>query len=60
MHNEWNDAHAYEMQVQFWKPNTWGVTALPPYKNIVPRFGKRTIVDRIPYNPLINNLLSPK
>jgi hypothetical protein len=20
-----NDAHAYEMQVQIWKPNTWGV-----------------------------------
>jgi hypothetical protein len=20
-----NDAHAYEMQVQMWKPNTWGV-----------------------------------
>jgi hypothetical protein len=26
MYNEWNDAHAYEMQVQFWKPNTWDVT----------------------------------
>jgi hypothetical protein len=24
--NEWNDAHAYEMQVQLWEPNTWGVT----------------------------------
>jgi hypothetical protein len=24
--NEMNDAHAYEMQVQKWKPNTWGVT----------------------------------
>jgi hypothetical protein len=21
-----NDAHAYEMQVQMWKANTWGVT----------------------------------
>jgi hypothetical protein len=21
-----NDAHAYEMQVQMWKTNTWGVT----------------------------------
>ena len=20
-----NDAHVYEMQVQMWKPNTWGV-----------------------------------
>jgi hypothetical protein len=24
--NDMNDAHAYEMQVQMWKPNTWGVT----------------------------------
>ena len=23
-----NDAHVYEMQVQMWKPNTWGVTDL--------------------------------
>jgi hypothetical protein len=59
MQNEWNDAHAYEMQVQLWKPNTWGVTALPPYKNLILRFGKRTIVDRIPYNPLVSNLLFP-
>ena len=27
--NGWmNDAHVYEMQVQMWKPNTWGVTAV--------------------------------
>ena len=54
-----NDAHVHEMQVQMWKANTWGVTALPPYKNIVPRFEKRTIVDRIPYNHPTNNLLFP-
>jgi hypothetical protein len=24
--NDMNDAHAYEMQVQMWKLNTWGVT----------------------------------
>ena len=23
-----NDAHVYEMSVQMWKPNTWGVTLL--------------------------------
>ena len=23
-----NDAHVYEMQVQMWKPNTWGVTPM--------------------------------
>jgi hypothetical protein len=42
-----NDARAYEMQVQMWKPNTWGVIALPPYKNCVPIFEKRTIRYRI-------------
>jgi hypothetical protein len=26
--NEMNDAHAYEMQLQLWKPNTWGVTRM--------------------------------
>ena len=25
-----HDAHVHEMQVQMWKPNTWGVTA-PKY-----------------------------
>jgi hypothetical protein len=58
--NEMNDAHAYEMQVQIWKPNTWGVTALPPYKNLIPRFEKHTIVDRILYNPFSGNLPFPK
>ena len=37
--HEWmNNAHVHEMQVQLCKPNTRGVTALPPYKNLVPRF----------------------
>jgi hypothetical protein len=31
----------------------------PPYKNLISRFGKHTIVDRIPYNPLVNSLLAP-
>ena len=26
-----NDAHVYEMQVQMWKPNTWGVTRTLSY-----------------------------
>jgi hypothetical protein len=26
-----------------WEPNTWGVIALSPYKNLILRFGKRTI-----------------
>ena len=42
--HEWmNDAHVHEMQVQLGKTNTRGVTTLPPYKNLVPRFGLRTI-----------------
>ena len=45
--HEWmDDAHVYEMLVQMWKPNTWGVTALPPYKNLTPRFEKRTILNK--------------
>ena len=59
-HELMNDAHEYEMQVQLGKNNTRGVTALPPYKNLVPRFDKHTIVDRIPYNLPSNNLLFPK
>ena len=27
-HKWMNDAHVYEMQVQLWKPNTWGVTVI--------------------------------
>jgi hypothetical protein len=41
-----NDAYAHVMQVQLCKANTWGVTALPPYKNLVPRFERRTILHR--------------
>jgi hypothetical protein len=29
-----NDAHAYEMQVQMWKPNTWGVTHIITCNNL--------------------------
>jgi hypothetical protein len=28
-----NDAHADEMQVQTWKPNTWGVTIMIRFPN---------------------------
>ena len=40
------DAYAHAMQVQMWKPNTWGVTTLPPYKNLTPRFEKHTILNK--------------
>jgi hypothetical protein len=34
-----NDAHVYEMQMQLWKPNTWGVATnvsslKPEYKTL--------------------------
>jgi hypothetical protein len=35
-----NDAYAHVMQVQ---RDKLGVTTLPPYKNLIPRFGKRTV-----------------
>jgi hypothetical protein len=57
--NEMTDAHAYEMQVQMWKPNTWGVTSLPPNKNLISRSRKRTICYRIYDNCLLNNPLIP-
>ena len=38
-----DDAYVYEMKCNQWKPNTQGVTALPPQKNLIPRFEKRTI-----------------
>jgi hypothetical protein len=41
------------------KANTWGVTALPPYKNLVPRFGKRIIFDKRRGKLLANNLPVP-
>ena len=33
-------AHAHVMQVKLCKANTRGVTAPPPYKNLVPRFAR--------------------
>jgi hypothetical protein len=33
MHDEMNDAHVYEMKMNLWEPNTWGVTSAPrPYR----------------------------
>jgi hypothetical protein len=38
-----NDTYAHVMQVQMRQGNTKGVTALPPYKNLILRFGKCTV-----------------
>ena len=40
------DAHAHVMQVKLCKANTRGVTAPPPYKNLVPRFARPTILGK--------------
>jgi hypothetical protein len=47
MHNEMNDAHAYEMKNAICGSQTLGMLQPSPYKNLVPRFGKRTIRYRI-------------
>jgi hypothetical protein len=47
MHNEMNDAHAYEMKNAIYGSQTLGVLQPFPYKNLVPRFGKGTICYRI-------------
>jgi hypothetical protein len=40
--------------------NTRGVTALPPYKNLVPRFESRTTFQRKQNSCPLNNPLFPK
>jgi hypothetical protein len=54
-----NDAHADEMQVQHGSQTPEVLQPSPPYKNLILRFGKRTIIDRIPYNPHVNSLVAP-
>ena len=49
------DAHAHAMQVKLCK----GVTAPPPYKNLIPRFARPTILGKRQDKPLVNNPLVP-
>ena len=59
--HEWmNDAHVHGMQVQSCKPNTRGVIALPPYKNLILRFGLRTFCYKILHKLFVDTLLFPK
>ena len=53
------DAHAHVMQVKLCKANTRGVTAPPPYKNLVPRFARPTIPGKRRDKLLADNLLFP-
>ena len=40
------DDYAHAMQVKLCKPNTKGVTAPPPYRNLIPRFARPTILGK--------------
>ena len=53
------DAHAHVMQARLCKANTRGATAPPPYKNLVTRFARPTILGKRWDKLLINNLLFP-
>ena len=53
------DAHAHAMQVKLCKANTRGVIAPPPYKNLVPRFARPTILGKKRDKPLVNSPLVP-
>ena len=51
--------YAHAMQVKLCKPNTKGVTAPPPYRNLIPRFARPTILGKRWDKPLVDNLLFP-
>ena len=53
------DDHAHVMHVKLCKANTRGVTTPPPYKNLVLRFARPTILGKRRDKLLVNNLLSP-
>ena len=55
-----NDAYVDAMLMAYMQANTRSVTALPPYKNLVPRFERRTIFHRRRGKSLVNSLPFPK
>ena len=55
-----DDAYVDAMLMVNMQPNTRSVTALPPYKNLVPRFEGRTIFHRMRGKLLVNSLSFPK
>ena len=58
--NEHDDAYVGAMLMVNMQPNTRSVTALPPYKNLVPRFERRTIFRGMKDKLLVNSLPFPK
>jgi len=58
--SEYDDAHDDAMLMVNMQANTRSVIALPPYKNLVPRFERRTVFHRRRGKLHVNNLLFPK
>ena len=54
--NEHDDAYVDAMLMVNMQANTRSVTALPPYKNLVRRFERRTIFNRMRGKLLVNSL----
>jgi hypothetical protein len=57
--SEYDDVYVDAMLMVNMHANTTSVTALPPYKNLVPRFERRTIFHRR-FKSLANSLPFPK
>ena len=57
--SEYDDAHEDAVLMVKMQANTRSVTALPPYKNLIPRFERCTIFHRRG-KLLVNNLPFPK
>jgi len=58
--SEYDDAYVDAMLMVNMQANTRSVTALPAYKNLVPRFERRTIFHRRRGKLLVNSLPFPK
>jgi len=58
--NEHDDAYVDAMLMVNMQANTRSVTALPPYKNLVPRFERRTMFHRMRDKLLVNSPPFPK
>jgi len=58
--NEHDDAYVDAMLMVDMQANNRSVTALPPYKNLVPRFERHTIFRRMRNKLLVNSLPFPK
>ena len=55
-----DDAYVDVMLMVNMQANSRSVTALPPYKNLVPRFERRTIFRRMRDKLVVNSLPFPK